>query len=356
MSGHKHHDKGNTPNKAAPVRGRAGKSLSINTLSREPANQPQGNQGTMASKPSAVNSRLADRPENSSSGDGLSPSSLSPALYVVATPIGNAADITLRALSVLREVDAIACEDSRVTAKLLARHDIRTKLMAYHEHNAARMRPQILSRLAAGERIALVSDAGTPLVSDPGYKLVRDCIAANIAVVPLPGPSAPLAALVLSGLPSDRFLFAGFLPSRTSARRKSLMELAQVPATLLFFESAQRLPESLADMAAVLGDRPAAVAREITKLFEECRRGSLLELAAHYQEAGPPKGEVVVVCGGATEASHVEDDDRLDRQLRAALDQLSLKDAVAAVASATGLPRKQVYARALGLTAASNGE
>ena len=352
MSGHKHHDKENTPNNAVPVRGPAGKSLSKNKLSREPAIRPQVNQGTMASKPAAVNSRLADPPENPSARSVLSPSSLAPALYVVATPIGNAADITLRALSVLRDVDVIACEDSRVTAKLLAKHDIRAKLMAYHEHNAARMRPRILARLAAGERIALVSDAGTPLVSDPGYKLVRDCIAANLAVVPLPGPSAPLAALVLSGLPSDRFLFAGFLPNKTSARRKGLMDLAQVPATLLFFESAQRLPESLADMADVLGDRPAAVAREITKLYEECRRGSLLELAAHYHDAGPPKGEVVVICGGATETSLAEDGDSLDRQLRAALGQLSLKDAVAAVASATGLPRKQVYARALSLTEA----
>lgn len=353
MSGHKHHDKGNIPNKDAPVRNRAGKGLSKNSVARKPIRPSQGNHGTAASKPAAANSQRADRTETPASTPVVSPSSLAPALYVVATPIGNAADITLRALSVLREVDVIACEDSRVTAKLLARHDIRTKLMPYHEHNAARMRPQILARLAAGERIALVSDAGTPLVSDPGYKLVRDCIAANISVVPLPGPSAPLAALVLSGLPSDRFLFAGFLPNKTSARRKSLMDLAQVPATLVFFESAQRLPESLADMANVLGDRPAAVAREITKLFEECRRGSLRELATHYHDAGPPKGEVVVICGGATEVSLAEDGDSLDRQLRAALGHLSLKDAVAAVASATGQPRKLVYARALGLTAAT---
>lgn len=353
MSGHKHHDKGKILNKDTPVRNRAGKGLSKNNVARQPVSLSQGNHGMTASKPAAINSRLAVPPDNSSATPVLTPSSLVPALYVVATPIGNAADITLRALSVLREVDVIACEDSRVTAKLLARHDIRTKLMPYHEHNAARMRPRILTRLASGERIALVSDAGTPLVSDPGYKLVRDCIAANISVVPLPGPSAPLAALVLSGLPSDRFLFAGFLPSKALARRKSLMELAQVPATLLFFESAQRLPESLADMADVLGDRPAAVAREITKLFEECRRGSLRELAAHYQDAGPPKGEVVVICGGATEARQTELGESLDRQLQAALGHLSLKDAVAAVASATGQPRKQVYARALGLTAAT---
>lgn len=276
-------------------------------------------------------------------------STLAPGLYVVATPIGNAADITLRALEVLGAADAIACEDSRVTAKLLARHGIAGKLLPYHEHNAARMRPQILARLAAGERIALVSDAGTPLVSDPGYKLVRACIDAGVTVTPLPGPSAPLAALILSGLPSDRFLFAGFLPAKTAARRRNLSELAGVPATLLFFESAQRLPESLADMAEVLGDRPAAVTREITKLFEECRRGSLRALAAHYREAGPPKGEIVVVCGGAADGAPADAAESLDAQLTAALSHLSLKDAAAAVAAATGLPRKQVYARALQL-------
>lgn len=306
MSDHKHHEKGNalnkdTPNKATSNKDMGRQAIAKQNLSRKAATLSQGNQGATASKPAAANNRAAARPASPPSS-----STLAPGLYVVATPIGNAADITLRALSVLREVDAIACEDSRVTAKLLARHDIRAKLMAYHEHNAARVRPQILARLAAGGRIALVSDAGTPLVSDPGYKLVRGCIEAGIPVVPLPGPSAPLAALVLSGLPSDRFLFAGFLPAKAAARRKIFSELAAVPATLLFFESAQRLSESLADMADVLGDRPAAVAREITKLFEECRRGSLAELAAHYRDAGPPKGEIVVVCGGATEENQAD--------------------------------------------------
>lgn len=340
MSGHRHHEKGEAAKADIPNKRIGRKALTNKNPSRQASTLSQGNHGAGASKPAATNNRSDPDPTTSV---------LAPALYVVATPIGNAADITLRALDVLSQVDAIACEDSRVTAKLLARHGIRAKLMPYHEHNAARVRPQILDRLAAGGRIALVSDAGTPLVSDPGYKLVRDCIAAGIAVVPLPGPSAPLAALVLSGLPSDRFLFAGFLPTRSAARRKVFRELAAVPATLLFFESAQRLPESLADMAEVLGERPAAVAREITKLFEECRRGSTAELADYYRQNGPPKGELVVVCGGATEENQAESGDTLDAQLTSALGQLSLKDAVAAVAAASGLPRKQVYARALRL-------
>jgi 16S rRNA (cytidine1402-2'-O)-methyltransferase len=264
----------------------------------------------------------------------------------VATPIGNAADISLRALDVLARADLVTCEDTRVTAKLLTMHGIKAPLAAYHEHNAARMRPQLLARLAGGAAIALVSDAGTPLISDPGYKLVREAIAAGYAVTALPGPAAPLAALVLSGLPSDRFMFAGFLPPKTAGRRKALAELAAVPATLLFFESAGRLADSLADMAAVLGAREAAVARELTKLYEEVRRGSLPDLAAHYAAAGPPRGEIVVVVGppgpsaGATEAD-------LDAALDAALAEASLRDAVDAVAAATGRPRREVYARAL---------
>lgn len=303
----------------------------------------QRNQGAAASKPPAAKNRPTSRREATDA------SPLASGLYVVATPIGNAEDITLRALAVLREVDEVACEDSRVTAKLLARHGISARLTPYHEHNAVRARPRLLAKLSGGGRIALVSDAGTPLVSDPGYKLVRACIEAGIPVIPVPGPSAPLTALLVSGLPSDRFLFAGFLPGKSAARRRVFGELAAVPATLLFFESAQRLAESLADMAEVLGDRPAAVARELTKLFEECRRGGLAELAAHYRESGPPKGEIVIVCGGATGPAAEVAAETLDSQLAIALERLSLKDAVAAVATATGLPRKQVYARALHL-------
>ncbi len=313
----------------------------------------QGKQSEGASKPAPE----TDEPELDQdaeddalvSGGTPMPSALKPGLYVVATPIGNIADITLRALEVLKSVDAIACEDSRVTAKLLARHGITAKLVPYHEHNAGEMRPKLLAGLRRGSRIALVSDAGTPLVSDPGYKLVRDAIDEGFNVVPLPGPSAPLAALILSGLPSDRFLFAGFLPPKSAGRRAALGELAAIPATLLLFESAPRLVESLADMADVLGPRPAAVSRELTKLYEETRRGTLRELAEHYAAAGPPKGEIVIAIGGADAASQTASAETLDAQLRSALASLSVKDAAATVAATTGLPRKQVYARALEL-------
>ncbi len=266
----------------------------------------------------------------------------------MATPIGNAADITLRALDALRAADLVVCEDTRVTSKLLAIHGIKASLLSYHEHNAEKVRPGLIKRLKDGERVAMVSDAGTPLVSDPGYKLIRDCLDEGVAFTALPGPSAVLASLVLSGLPTDRFLFAGFPPSKGGARRRFMEQVAGVPATLIFLESAKRLAASLADMAAVLGDREAAVARELTKKFEEVRRGSLADLAAHYAEAGPPKGEVSVVVGPPPEAAAVTEED-LDELLRAALKSQSIKDAAAGVAAATGLPKRRVYARALEL-------
>jgi 16S rRNA (cytidine1402-2'-O)-methyltransferase len=271
-------------------------------------------------------------------------------LYLVATPIGNMADITLRALDLLRAADAIACEDSRVTLKLLQRYGIKARLIAYHDHNGAEARPDILRRLGGGQVIALVSDAGTPLISDPGYKLVRAVVEAGHKVTALPGPSSVLAALSLAGLPTDRFLFAGFLPPRSEARRKALAELKTVPATLVFLEGVSRLPEALADMAEMLGGtRGAAVARELTKLFETVRRGTLDELAALYAAEGPPKGEVVVVVGPPAEEAMAEGD--LDAALIAAMAHSSLREAAAAVAAATGLPRRQVYARALALKA-----
>jgi 16S rRNA (cytidine1402-2'-O)-methyltransferase len=276
---------------------------------------------------------------------------LSPGLHIVATPIGNMADITLRALDVLRAADLIACEDTRVTAKLATRYGIATRRLPYNDHNAERMRPLLLERLRRGERIALVSDAGTPLVSDPGYKLVRAVIDEALPVTFVPGAAAPLAALALSGLPADRFLFAGFPPSRQAARRSFLAELAAVPATLILFESPHRLAESLADMAEVLGDRPGAVARELTKRYEEVRRETLAALAGHYAAAGAPKGEIVIVVGPPDLAAETaaEGEATLDARLRAALAAASLRDAAASVAAATGLPRRQVYARALAL-------
>ncbi len=271
-----------------------------------------------------------------------------PGLYLVATPIGNLGDLTLRARGLLAHCHLIACEDSRVARKLLAAHGIATPTVSYHEHNAARQRPRLLARIAEGAAVALISDAGTPLVSDPGHKLVRAALDAGLPVTALPGPSAPLTALLLSGLPSDRFLFAGFLPAKPAARRSTLAELAAVPATLLFFETAPRLAASLADMADVLGDRPAAVARELTKLHEEVRRERLGALAAHYAGAGPPRGEIVVVVGPPPPA-RTWDDAALDAALRRALASRSLRDAVAEVAAASGRPRRDVYARALAL-------
>src|SRR5262249_48773366 len=242
---------------------------------------------------SKMRSRRSAEPSESSAGE----QSRIGQLIIVPTPIGNLADISLRALEVLASVDAILCEDTRVSAKLLRRHGLHRPLIAYHEHNAERMRPKLLRRLRHGESLALVSDAGTPLVSDPGFKLLRAALAEDIRVTALPGPSAVLTALVISGLPANRFFFAGFLSAKGAQRRSELSELSGIPATLIFFEAAQRLPAALADMAEILGPRPAAVARELTKLFEEVRRAELRELAAHYAAAGPPRGEVVVIVG-----------------------------------------------------------
>ena len=273
-------------------------------------------------------------------------------LWLVATPIGNLEDISQRALSVLASVDRVACEDTRRTGRLLSRHDIAARLVSYHEHNAARVRPALIRILKDGGSVALVSDAGTPLISDPGYKLVRTALDAGIRVTGCPGPSAPLLALVLSGLPTDRFYFGGFLPTRAGPRRKALAALESLDATLVFFESPRRLAASLADMADALGPRPAAVARELTKLHEELRRGTLGELAAHYDDAGAPRGEVVVVVGGNTgEAarpalSDADIDGRLDRLLASR----TVRDAAATLSAETGLPRRQLYARTLALS------
>ena len=271
-----------------------------------------------------------------------------PGLYLVATPIGNLGDITLRALETLRGVDLVACEDTRVTGKLLAAYAIDVPMTRYHDHNATVARPKLLERLRAGASIALVSDAGTPLVSDPGFKLVREAIAAGIHVSMLPGPSATLTALTLSGLAADRFFFAGFLPPKAGQRRAKLAELAPVRATLIFFEAGPRLADSLADMTQTLGPREAAVARELTKLYEEVRRGTLEDLAAHYRGGGAPKGEIVVVIGPPA-AAEALDTRELDALIEGARASMSIRDAADAVAGTTGLPRRQVYARALEL-------
>ena len=275
-----------------------------------------------------------------------------PGLYIVATPIGNMDDITLRALDLLAGVDRIACEDTRHTRRLLERHGIKTRLLPYHEHNAEHMRPAIMARLTHGESLALVSDAGTPLISDPGYKLVRKAIASGIYVTALPGPSAALMALTLSGLPSDKFMYAGFLPPKSGARRKALGELAAIDATLILFESPRRLAASLADMVDTLGERDIAVAREMTKLHEEFVRGDLAGLAAHYAEIGAPKGEVVVIVGPPVSNGQDLSDDVIDARLAELLQSASVRDAAAQLAAETGLARRDLYARAVRLSSA----
>ncbi len=273
---------------------------------------------------------------------------LTPGLYIVATPIGNLGDMSLRALATLAAADVVACEDTRVSAVLLRHYGIATALFPYHDHNAARQRPKLLAALADGKTVALVSDAGTPLVSDPGYKLVAAAREAGHAVIPIPGASAVLAGLVASGLPTNSFMFAGFLPPKSAARRARLGEVAAVPATLVFFETGPRIAASLADMAEVLGaDRRAAVARELTKAFETVRDGSLAELAAAYGGEDAPKGEIVVLVGPPSEqATSTHDADEL---LASLLRDRPLSEAVAEAASLTGLKRRDLYRRALAL-------
>ena len=269
-------------------------------------------------------------------------------LYVIATPIGNLGDITLRALHTLAMADMVACEDTRVTGALLHRYGIKKPLLAYHDHNADARRPEILKRLAAGEAVALVSDAGTPLISDPGYKLVQACRAAGHTVFALPGASALLTALCAAGLPTDKFMFAGFLPNKSAARQKALKDLAAMPSTLVFYEAPARLAATLDDMETVLGGaRKAAVARELTKLFEEIRDGTLAELAAQYRDKDSPKGEIVLVVGPPDDAALPAQD--IDGLLKKALKTMSVRDAVSAVAEATGAKKSAVYERALAL-------
>jgi 16S rRNA (cytidine1402-2'-O)-methyltransferase len=281
-------------------------------------------------------------------GRTLDVPSLPAGLYIGATPIGNLGDITLRALEALAGADVIACEDTRVTRKLLDRYGIETPLTPYHEHNAAEARPKILRRLEAGEAVVLVSDAGTPLVSDPGFKLVAATREAGHLVTALPGASATLAALTVAGLPTDRFFFEGFLPPKESARRARIAELVRIPATLVLFESGPRLGASLADLAEGLGQRIGAVCRELTKLHEEVRRAPLPELARHYAGEAETRGEIVLVIAPPPDAAQPGEAE-VDDLLRRAFVRVSVKDAVSEVAAATGLPRRDVYQRALAL-------
>jgi 16S rRNA (cytidine1402-2'-O)-methyltransferase len=269
-------------------------------------------------------------------------------LHLVATPIGNLRDVTVRALEALAAADLIACEDTRVTRKLLDHYAIATPMTPYHEHNAAEARPKLLARLAAGDAVALVSDAGTPLVSDPGYKLVREAHNAGSAVTVLPGPSALLAALTVSGLPTDRCLFEGFLPSKEAARRARIAALKSIPATLVLFETGARIAAALADLAAGFGPREAAICRELTKLHEEVRRGDLATLAGDYAGQADVRGEIAIVVAPPQPQPEASIAD-LDSLLRTALNRVSLKEAVAEIVAATGSPRRLIYQRALAL-------
>jgi 16S rRNA (cytidine1402-2'-O)-methyltransferase len=281
-------------------------------------------------------------------GQILTAPKAAPGLYLVATPIGNLGDITLRALETLAGVDVIACEDTRITRRLTERYAVSVPLTPYHEHNAASVRPKILQRLAQGASIALVSDAGTPLISDPGFKLVREVCAAGHSVTALPGPSSVLAALSVAALPTDRFFFEGFLPAKEAARRTRLAELARLDATLVLFESGSRVADTLRDLADAMGERDAAICRELTKLHEDISRAPVAELAKAVDRL-ETRGEFVLVIGPPPAGAQVMRRDELDSLLRDRLKHDSVKDAVAHTVALSGRPRREVYARALEL-------
>ncbi len=268
-------------------------------------------------------------------------------LYLVATPIGNLRDITLRALDILQSADVIYAEDTRQTQKLLANFSISAALTPYHDHNTAKRIPIIMEQLSSGKSVALVSDAGTPLISDPGFKLARAAAQNGHDIIPVPGASAAIAGLLTSALPSDRFFFAGFLPPKSAARKTALGEIAAVPGTLIFFEGGSRIDKTLADMLDVLGDRPAALARELTKKFEQTRRGTLSNLLEGVK-SDPPRGEIVLIIGGPDE-EHKWDEAQIDAALILAIDELGVKRAAAQVAQQSGHKKRDIYARALAL-------
>ena len=298
---------------------------------------------------------------NSSSSSGVSnqnmerpaPKSvkMKPGFYLVATPIGNLRDITFRALDVLSSVDFIICEDTRVTGKLMSAYGFKKKMQVYNDHSTDHQREALISAVTEGQSIAVLSDAGTPLVSDPGYKLVRGAVEQGLYVTSIPGPNAALPALQLSGLPTDQFSFLGFLPPKTTARQNALQKWLNAPGSLIIYETGPRLVDSLQDMRVVLGDREAAVMRELTKMYEEVKRGTLSELIVYYTEKGTPKGEIVVALGhGVAEVISTES---IEEQLQKALEKMSVRDAAEMVAQATGKPKKTIYTLALKLASAS---
>jgi 16S rRNA (cytidine1402-2'-O)-methyltransferase len=282
------------------------------------------------------------------SGHAIAADPIAAGLHLVATPIGNLGDITIRALATLAAADLVWCEDTRMSRRLLERYAVKVPVKAYHEHNAQKLRPVILDQLKDGARLALISDAGMPLISDPGYKLVRDCLEEGLAVHVVPGPSAPLMALLLSGLPTDRFTFAGFLPNRSGARRTMLAGLAGHGASLIFFETAPRVAAALADIADVLGDPPVALARELTKFHEEVLRGTASEVAAQVAARGGVKGEITLVVAPPEPAGMV-DEREVDEALAAALEEMSPGKAASLLARRLRVSRRDLYQRALAL-------
>ncbi|MEM1389725.1 MAG: 16S rRNA (cytidine(1402)-2'-O)-methyltransferase [Pseudomonadota bacterium] len=297
----------------------------------------------MSSSRSPLN-RLSGKPKS----EVRAAQALDPGLYLVSTPIGNLRDITLRALDVLAAADEILAEDTRIARRLLDTYNIRANLSPYHDHNGAARRPDILAKLERGRAIALISDAGTPLISDPGYKLVYEVRQAGYKTFPVPGASAVLAGLVSSGLPTNRFLFCGFLPAKSAARKSEAASFAEVAATLIFYETGPRLASSLSDLSEVLGsDRTASVARELTKLFEETRSASLQSLAEHYAKSPHPKGEIVVMIGPPVQKD--ADPKDIDQALNLALEALPIKQAAAQVADRFRISKRDAYQRALSL-------
>ncbi len=277
---------------------------------------------------------------------------MKPGFYLVATPIGNLRDITFRALDILSSVDLIICEDTRVTGKLMSAYGFKKRMQVYNDHSTDNQRDTLISLVESGHSVAVLSDAGTPLISDPGYKLVREAIAKDLLVTSIPGPNAALTALQLSALPTDQFSFLGFLPPKTTARQAALKKWETAPATLVIYETGPRLVASLQDMRTALGNRPAAVMRELTKMYEETMRGTLSDLIVHYTEKGAPKGEIVVAIGRATEAAIPSES--IEKQLQSALEKMSVRDAAEMVAQATGKPKKTIYTLALKLSSNSN--
>lgn len=326
----------------------------ISNPTQKKSTMPQDSSPSSPKRPQQSDSRSdgrsSNRPESRSGGNVPAPKTnvMKPGFYLVATPIGNLRDITFRALDVLSSVDLIICEDTRVTGKLMNAYGFKKKMQVYNDHSTDYQREALIKLVQEGQSIAVLSDAGTPLVSDPGYKLVRGAVVEGIYITSVPGPNAALPALQLSGLPTDQFSFLGFLPPKTTARQTTLKKWETSPGSLIIYETGPRLLDSLQDMRIALGNRDAAVMRELTKMYEEVQRGTLSDLILHYSNKATPKGEIVVVLGQAV--TEVVSTESIEKQLIKALEKMSVRDAAEMVAQATGKPKKTIYTLALKLS------